>query len=36
MESKTIRFIRGGELVSLGNVPPDRTLLELLREDLLR
>jgi len=34
MESKTIRFIRGGELVSLGNVPPDRTLLELLREDL--
>ena len=34
MESKTIRFIRGGKLVSLGNVPPDRTLLELLREDL--
>jgi xanthine dehydrogenase small subunit len=34
MESKTIRFIRGGELVSLGNVPPDRTLLEVLREDL--
>lgn len=34
MEVKTIRFIRGGELISLGNVPPDRTLLELLREDL--
>jgi xanthine dehydrogenase small subunit len=34
MEVKTIRFIRGGELVSLTNVPPDRTLLEVLREDL--
>ncbi|HEX2548163.1 MAG TPA: xanthine dehydrogenase small subunit [Ramlibacter sp.] len=34
MESKTIRFVRRGELVSLVNVPPDRTLLELLREDL--
>lgn len=34
MESKTIRFIRRGELVSLTNVPPDRTLLEVLREDL--
>jgi xanthine dehydrogenase small subunit len=34
MESKTIRFVRRGELVSLTNVPPDRTLLELLREDL--
>ena len=34
MEGKTIRFIRRGELVSLSNVPPDRTLLELLREDL--
>jgi xanthine dehydrogenase small subunit len=34
MESKTIRFIRGGDLVSLNNVPPDRTLLEVLREDL--
>ncbi len=34
MESKTIRFIRRGELVSLSNVPPDRTLLEVLREDL--
>ena len=34
MDAKTIRFVRGGELVSLGNVPPDRTLLDLLREDL--
>ncbi len=34
MQSKTIRFIRGGELVSLSNVPPERTLLELLRGDL--
>jgi len=34
MEAKTIRFWRGGELVSLTNVPPDRTLLEVLREDL--
>ena len=31
---KTIQFIRGGELVSLANVPPSRTLLEVLREDL--
>ncbi|MGA8784093.1 MAG: xanthine dehydrogenase small subunit [Polaromonas sp.] len=31
---KTIRFIRRGEVVSLGNVAPGRTLLELLREDL--
>jgi xanthine dehydrogenase small subunit len=34
MEAKTIRFVRRGELVSLVNVPPDRTLLEILREDL--
>jgi xanthine dehydrogenase small subunit len=34
METRTIRFIRRGEAVSLGNVPPDRTLLEVLREDL--
>lgn len=34
MEAKTIRFIRRGELVSVANVPPDRTLLEVLREDL--
>jgi xanthine dehydrogenase small subunit len=31
---KTIRFIRRGEVVSIKNVPPSRTLLELLREDL--
>ena len=29
-----LRFIRRGEVVSLGNVPPERTLLEVLREDL--
>jgi xanthine dehydrogenase small subunit len=34
MEARTIRFLRGGQLVSLTNVPPDRTLLEVLREDL--
>ncbi|MDB5753488.1 MAG: putative xanthine dehydrogenase small subunit [Ramlibacter sp.] len=34
MDSKTIRFLRRGELVSVANVPPERTLLELLREDL--
>jgi xanthine dehydrogenase small subunit len=34
MTTRPIRFIRRGEPVSLGNVPPDRTLLELLREDL--
>ena len=34
MDTKTIRFIRRGELVALGNVPPSRTLLEVLREDL--
>ena len=31
---KTIRFVRRGEVFTLGNVPPSRTLLELLREDL--
>jgi xanthine dehydrogenase small subunit len=31
---KPIRFVRRGEIVTLGNVPPTRTLLELLREDL--
>ena len=31
---KDIRFLRRGEVVSLGNVPPERTVLELLREDL--
>ncbi|MCM2253106.1 MAG: xanthine dehydrogenase small subunit [Ramlibacter sp.] len=34
MESNTIRFIRRGVLVSPSNVPPERTLLELLREEL--
>lgn len=31
---KTIQFLRGGQVVSLANVPPSRMLLELLREDL--
>ena len=30
----SLQFIRRGELVALNNVPPTRTLLELLREDL--
>ena len=34
MQTQTIRFIRRGEWITLGNVPPDRTLLEGLREDL--
>jgi xanthine dehydrogenase small subunit len=34
METRTIRFIRRGVVVALSNVPPDRTLLEVLREDL--
>jgi xanthine dehydrogenase small subunit len=34
MHTQTIQFIRRGEVVSLGNVPPTRTLLEVLREDL--
>ena len=34
MNTPTLRFLRRGELVSLTNVPPDRTLLELLREDM--
>ncbi|HQS31989.1 FAD binding domain-containing protein, partial [Polaromonas sp.] len=29
-----IRFVRRGEIVSLSNVPPSRTLLDLLRDDL--
>lgn len=32
--NKTIRFVRRGELVCLDNVPPSRTLLEVLREEL--
>jgi len=31
---RTLRFFRRGQPVSLRNVPPQRTLLELLREDL--
>ncbi|MBC7437993.1 MAG: xanthine dehydrogenase small subunit [Bdellovibrionales bacterium] len=34
MDTKTIQFIRRGEAVLLVNVPPERTLLEVLREDL--
>jgi xanthine dehydrogenase small subunit len=34
MDTRTLRFIRRGAVVALDNVPPDRTLLELLREDL--
>ena len=34
MKSQEIRFIRRGQLVRLQDVPPDRTLLDLLREDL--
>ena len=34
MQARAIRFIRRGELVALSNVPPERTLLEVLREDL--
>ena len=32
--TRPIRFVRRGEIVSLSNVPPSRTLLDLLREDL--
>jgi xanthine dehydrogenase small subunit len=31
---RPLRFVRGTQVVSLSNVPPERTLLELLREDL--
>ncbi|MBU0589022.1 MAG: xanthine dehydrogenase small subunit [Gammaproteobacteria bacterium] len=34
MNNPVIRFVRRDELVSLRNVPPTRTLLEVLREDL--
>ncbi|MDP3137654.1 MAG: xanthine dehydrogenase small subunit [Burkholderiaceae bacterium] len=34
MDTRTIRFLRRGQAVTLTNVPPDRTLLEVLREDL--
>ena len=32
--SRPLRFLRRGEVVSVANVPPSRTLLDLLREDL--
>ena len=31
---KTLRFVRRGEVINVGNVPPERTVLELLRDDL--
>ena len=31
---QTLRFLRRGDTVTLHGVPPDRTLLEVLREDL--
>ena len=34
MNNQVIQFVRRGEIVSLRNVPPTRTLLEVLREDL--
>ncbi len=34
MNTQTLSFIRRGERISLSNVPPERTLLEVLREDL--
>ena len=34
MTMKPIHFIRRGEVVTLENVPPTRTLLQVLREDL--
>jgi xanthine dehydrogenase small subunit len=33
-EQQVLRFVRRGEIVSLPGVPPERTLLEVLREDL--
>ena len=34
MNNPDLQFVRRGEIVTLRNVPPSRTLLELLREDL--
>ena len=34
MKNRDIQFVRCGEMVSLHNVAPTRTLLEVLREDL--
>ncbi len=33
-QTSPLRFWHHGEMMNLGNVPPDRTLLDLLREDL--
>ena len=34
MTTRPLQFVRRGQTVTLHNVPPDRTLLEVLREDL--
>ena len=34
MKPQEIRFIRRGQVVTLHDIPPDRTLLDVLREDL--
>lgn len=34
MNTKPLRFIRGGEVVTLNGIEPNRTLLEVLREDM--
>ncbi|MFZ3126202.1 MAG: xanthine dehydrogenase small subunit, partial [Acidovorax sp.] len=34
MTTPPLQFLRRGQPVALGNVPPDRTLLQVLREDL--
>ncbi len=34
MSTKPLQFVRRGEVVTLHDVPPNRTLLDLLREDL--
>jgi len=34
MKPQTIRFLKNGEAITLHAVPPTRTLLEVLREDL--
>ena len=31
---KSLRFVRRGEVINVGNVPPERTVLELLRDDM--
>ena len=34
MNTRPLQFLRRGQPMALANVPPDRTLLEVLREDL--